>query len=413
MTSEPGARPSRVSGLTLILLATAASGIAAYVVTWLVPRQVGFASYTAFAVFWSFCYLIVGALSGIQQEVSRGTRPVAVPDGDGRRARRFGLVAAGAVFVAVVATAPLWVGAVFPDQGWNLVLPLAVGVSGYVLVAVLCGSLYGISAWPPLAMLMFADAVLRLAAVGITLTLTSDVVALAWAVAVPFPGAIALLWPVTRRYLARRTTLDVGYSRLVRNVAQTVVAAAASAIMVSGFPLVLGLASRGEPPEVVGLYILAITLTRAPLIVVVLSLQSYLVVTFRDAAGGAPVLRILGALALAGAVLAAAGWWLGPPVFSFLFPGEPVPTSGLIAVLVFSSALVASLSVTGPALLARSRHLVYGAGWLVAAVVTIAVLFLPIDFEVRTVAALLLGPVAGLVVHGAAVASARRTVGRD
>ena len=63
-----------------MLVATMIAGIAAYVVTWLVPRQVGFAGYTVFAVFWSFMYLVVGTLGGIQQEVTRGTSRVAIAD---------------------------------------------------------------------------------------------------------------------------------------------------------------------------------------------------------------------------------------------------------------------------------------------------------------------------------------------
>ncbi|MCU1443148.1 MAG: hypothetical protein JWQ59_1298, partial [Cryobacterium sp.] len=73
------ARPGVVSldtGFTRILVATAIAGIAAYVVTWVVPRIIGGVDYKVFAVFWASMYLVVTALSGIQQEVTRATRPV-------------------------------------------------------------------------------------------------------------------------------------------------------------------------------------------------------------------------------------------------------------------------------------------------------------------------------------------------
>lgn len=404
-------RAPRFSGLTLILMATVAAGIASYLITWLVPRQIGFASYAVFAVFWSFTYLMVGALGGIQQEVARGTGVIdpAAPS-KGGRARNFALVAAGLVFVAVVATAPFWVGAVFPVQGWSLVFPLAVGAASYVLVAVLAGSLYGIGGWVPLALMLAIDSILRFASIAVALAFTNDVVVLAWCVAVPFPATILALWPFIRRSIVGRTELDVGYARLARNVAQTVVAAAATGVMVSGFPLILGLTSPGEPKAVVGLYILCITLTRAPLIIVLMSLQSYLLVTFRDDPGafGRRFAQVLALILGAGALLSAAGWLAGPAVFAFLFPGELVPDGWLLAVLVFSSAIVGTLNVTGPALLARGRHFVYSAGWVVAAITTVVILLLPLEFTLRTILALLIAPAAGLIVHGAVLAASRR-----
>ena len=140
-----------------------------------------------------------------------------------------------------------------------------------------------------------------------------------------------------------------------------------------------------------------------------MSLQSYLVVTFRDdvAAFGAKFLRVLAIIVGAGVLLAAAGWLAGPAVFALLFPDELVPEGWFLATLVFSSALVGTMCVTGPAVLARSRHLVYSAGWVGAAVATVAALMLPLDFTARTVLALLVGPATGLVVHGIYLLRAR------
>jgi hypothetical protein len=406
-----GRRTPQLSGFALLLLATAISGVAAYVVTWLVPHRVGFANYAIFAVFWSFIYLLVGALSGIQQEVTRATRPIGAGAASTHRAGKFALGSASVVVVVIVATAPLWVNAAFPAEGWLLVWPLAVGAASYVLVAVLAGSLYGISQWLPLAGMMIADALLRLLAVAVVLLFTKDVVALAWAVALPFPGAIALLWPFIRRSIVGRSELDVGYRAITWNVLRTVLAAASTGAMVSGFPLLLGLASGGQPKATVGLYILTITLTRAPLIVVAMSLQSYFTVTFRDTVDTfwRVFLRLQAAILIGGFALAALGWLIGPAVFAFLFPGERQPEGWFIAVLVLSSALVAALCVSAPAVLARSQHHVYTAGWLAGAVATIVALVLPLDFTARTVTALFVGPAVGLLVHGTFLVRANRT----
>jgi O-antigen/teichoic acid export membrane protein len=405
-----GRKTARLSGFALLLLATVVAGVAAYVVTVLVPAVVGLANYAFFAVFWSSIYLLVGALSGIQQEVTRATRPIGAEATPAHRASKFAFVAASVVVVAIVATAPLWVRAVFPTEGWLLVWPLALGAGSYVLVAVLAGSLYGISRWVPLAGLIVADALLRLIALGVVLLFTKNLVALAWAVAVPFPAAIALLWPFIRRSIVGRSELDVGYRAISWNVLRTVLAAASTAAMVSGFPLLLGLASAGQPKAIVGMYILTITLSRAPLIVVAMSLQSFFTVTFRDSVGTFWVvfLRLQAAILAGGLVLAALGWIIGPDVFAFLFPRDPQPDGWFIAVLVLSSALMASLCVTAPAVLARSQHLVYSLGWFAAAVATIVALMLPLDFTARTVTALFVGPAVGLVVHGTFLVRANR-----
>jgi hypothetical protein len=396
-TSTPRARggsSGRVHGVSTVIAATVIAGVAAYLITWLVPRQIGFASYAIFAVFWSFLYLVVSGLGGIQQEVARGTTPM--PESVGtNRARNFGVVTAAVVFMVAIASAFLWVSAVFPANGWALVWPLALGTASYVIVAVLAGALFGTKQWLSIGALIVTDALMRLIAVGATLAFTHDVVALAWAVVLPFPLTVLVLWPFIRHAIVGTAQLDVSYGRLVANVTGTVVAAASTGVMVSGFPLVLGITAAAEPHALVGLFILSITLTRAPLIVIAMSLQSYLIVAFREAGPKfwSLFLKLQAIVLVGGAILALAGWLLGPAVFGFLFPGELQPAGWFIAVL------VGSLCISAPAVLAKSAHSVYTAGWVVAALVTIVALLLPLDFTTRTVLALTAGPVAGLLLH--------------
>lgn len=400
MTSGPTRR--QPSGALLIIGATIIAGLAGYLVTWLVLRSAGPAAYALFAVFWAALYLLVGGLAGVQQEITRATRPIekgsrSVPS----RARNFGLVAAGIVALAVIASAPLWQGRVFENAGWALVPPLAVGAGSYVLVATLCGSLYGIAQWRSLAVLIAADGVLRVTLVGTALLLGADIVALAWMVALPFPLAIVLFWPVIRGGFVGRSELDVGYRTLSANIARTVLASVSTAVIVSGFPLLLGIVGTQVEAALLGELIFTITLCRAPLIVSVMSLQSLLLVRFRDNPAGAraTLVAVFGALAVGTAVLAALGWLLGPPVLTWI-SGFTTRIDGLfIAVLVVSSGLIAGLCVSAAAVLAVGRHLIYLLGWAVAAIVTVVVMLLPIDFLLKVGIALIVGPLAGLVLH--------------
>jgi O-antigen/teichoic acid export membrane protein len=400
------------SGLPAIALATAIAGVAGYAVTWVVFRGVGAAEYATFAVYWSATYLIVGALSGIQQEITRGTQPRLAGDVPaGPVARNFAVVAAAAVLVVVFAFTPIWVTFVFPDAGgfW-LVVPLAVGSASYVIVAVVAGTFYGIRLWTPLAWMIVLDGLLRLGAIAALVLIDPHAVSLAWAVALPFPISVVIVWLVIRRRVVGRSGLDVAMRPLVWNVSRTVVAAAATGILVSGFPLVLKLTSPGEDAARLGVVILAVTLVRAPLIVCAMSLQSYLIVAFRPPH---PLARragiVLAAILGGGAILAALGAWLGPALFTLLFGAEAEVDGGMVALLVASSALVAAMFVTGPALLTRSGHFAYTAGWVAAAIVTILALLVPLSFEGRVVLSLLGGPIVGLLVHlGGLVAMRRR-----
>ena len=401
MTPAAGGKP-RTSGLTFIVAATVVAGVAAYVVTWLVPATIGGTRYAVFAVFWSSLYLVVGGLSGIQQEVTRASRPITAGVRPTSRTRDFGLILASVALVVSLGTAPLWVATVFPEGGWALVLPLVVGMTGYVLVATLAGALYGVSQWTAVALLIIVDSLFRLAAISIVLRLTADVVALAWAAALPFGGTLVLVWLSIRKSIVGRSELDVGFGGLTWNVSRTLVASFSSAAMVSGYPLLLGITSPGESARVLATLFLSVMLTRAPLIVFVMALQGYLIVRFRTVGEGYGrlLVSILVAISIAGVILAAAAWWLGPPIFTFLFPDELVVSGGFFSVLVASSALIAMLCVMAPAVLARDDHVTYSVGWLVAALVTIAALVTPFDVLTRVTLSVILGPAAGLIVHG-------------
>ena len=413
----PPARPSRVSrlpGLMLILGATALAAIAGYLVIWLVPLRIGLADYAVFGLFWAAMYLLVSALSGIQQEVTRATVPRPSPLAPrASPARNFGVVASGGVFVSVVATAPFWVSAVFPEGGWSLVWPLAFAAASYVLVATLAGTLYGIKAWGPLAAMISVDAVLRLVLVAMVAGWTGDVVTLAWAAAAPFLLTIALLWPGFRSRVVGATALDVGYRALVWNVARTVGAAASMGVLVSGLPVLIGIAAVGEDPETVAALFLAITITRAPVIVTVLSVQSYLVVRFlgHPATFWRDFLAIQAVIAIGGVLLALAAWAWAPAVFDLLYRGGIDLPGWFYGVLVISSALVGALAVSAPGVLALSQHLVYSLGWVVAAIVTIGCFMLPFGLLAQTVTALIAGPIAGLAVHASYLVTKRASIG--
>jgi O-antigen/teichoic acid export membrane protein len=390
----------RINPALLILGASVVAGGAGYIVQILVAKVLGPAEYAPFAFFWSALYIVVGALGGVQQEVTRAASAAdaAGPVRAKARVTVFTLGIAAVVFVALAATSPIWDPLVFGSETGYLGWPLIVGAGSYVLVAGLSGALYGVRWWYPLVALIAVDGVLRLIGVLIALALSPTLVSLAWAVAAPFPLAVMIVLP----FVAKRVkpTLDVGYPQLGRNVARTIIAAAATAGLISGFPALLAATSPSVPVSVLGSLTFALTLTRAPIVIPLLALQSYLIVHFgsAEAALTRRVLR-LEAIAIAGAVvLAGLAAALGPFVLS-LVREDFVVSPGMFFVIVASSGLIAAMSISGPAALARSAHTAYTLGWVVASVVTLGMLLLPLEFDLRVSLALLIGPALGCVVH--------------
>lgn len=397
----------------LILGATVVSGGTGYLVTGVVAASVDVADYTVFAVAWSALFLVVGALGGVQQELARATSS-APAEGRGEDAARgrsrasvFAAAVAGLVAVVLAASAPLWAPPLLGSAAVSGAIALIVGAAGYVIVAAVCGVLYGVEAWRPLAVMIAIDGVLRLALVGVVLVVDGPVEALLWAIAAPFALAVVLVGPFVAGRL-RRSRVDVGLAALSANTARTVVAAAATATLIAGFPAVLRATDPLAPESLIGPLVLVLTLTRAPLVIPVMAMQSYLVVRFRTDVGaaGRRAFALSALVMLVAAAVAALLALVGPALFGAIFGSAYALDGVIMAGLVASSGFVAALAITGPALLARSQHSIVTLGWVVAVVGVVAALLMPLPLAERVLVALTIGPVLGLAVH--AVALARR-----
>lgn len=402
-TPEASVTPTGKGGPSRLLIATAVGGGTGYVVMLIAGKAFDPATFAAFGVFWSALYLVIGALSGIQQEIARAAREVPLGDekSNGSVVRTFAIWAVLIVFGVTLASAWFWVGAVFPEGGWTFVIPLAFGAAAYVVVASIAGMMYGLSMWTSIAGQVSFDGLLRLVLVGSLLLITAAPTLTAWAVVVPIVLTPLVIWPFVRRRIAGRVVLDVGVGELAWNVVRTVIASAATGVMVSGLPLFLKATSQHDSAAEIGAVLFSISLLRAPVVIVVMSMQSFLVVFFR--ARRQHIWRTLGPILLVvlggAAVLGVLAWWLGPTIIVALF-GEPYRLDGwLLGVLVATAGPLGALCATGSAALALGKHGAFTAGWVVAALVTLATLLVPNSLDVRTSLAMTVGPLVGLLVH--------------
>jgi len=382
---------------TLLLAATVVSGGSGYIANALVPAVAGVEDYTRFAVLWSAIFFVVGALGGLQQEVTRAS--AAPSDPRGSRAAPFAIVVA----IVVAAVTGLLAAVGFPaldiasDGGPVVATMLA--VAGYAVVAVVCGRLYGVSAFLLLAIVIALDGVLRLIAVGVALALGGGITALAWAISIPFPLALLVVFPLLRRRLLGVAPLDVPPRTLAWNAARLVAAAAAMALLVSGMPTVLRVAFPHAGADELAPLALALSLVRAPLLIPVLALQSLLIVRF-GRSGRRAVLLLAGAIAGGGAVLAIGAAFIGPLVLDAVY-GPPFGSDPVgLGLVVASSGVLGALIVVTAALVAHGKHVATLLAWwgAVAATLVIALVDLTLPVGVHAGVAMIGGAVAGLAV---------------
>ena len=150
-------------------------------------------SYASFAVLWAMYYFSAGALSGLQQEVTRsGVTGDRQDRAHGASVLLLGFYI-GLGFAAVVAASyPLWAPVV--DASWLILLPMAGGAISLALFITALGVLSAQGRWGVMAGVLVGDALLRLGAVGAVGALTDSAVWYAVAIVLGSLTWIPLLW---------------------------------------------------------------------------------------------------------------------------------------------------------------------------------------------------------------------------
>lgn len=394
-------------GLIAILFATAFAGALGYILQALVPVWLRDPSdYLQFSVFWATTFLLVSMLSGLQQEISRTVHPIeSLPSETGRADRgkpgrllfQVGATVALLVALLVPATALFWGESLFPNNAPALVGAMTLALIGYLMIALLSGKFYGLSRFGFAAATTITDAVFRTILVLVPLAIGLGLTPVAYGVALPFSFAAILIWAISRRRLNGRYYVDVGAGKLLRNGGQAMLAALATGVLISGLPTVLRLTSSGLSEQTLAALILALTLTRAPLVVPLLALQSYLVVGYRNSPSSAASRAIkltLGLFAVT-AVVAALVAWVGYDLLVALYGSTFALDGFTLAFVVVSGGATAALCIIAPALLAAGLHSRYLAGWAISAVATIVLLAIFGQSLTGTIAAIAIGPLSG------------------
>lgn len=407
------------------------------VVTMIAQRALTGSELTEFLLFWSALFTVTGIITGLQPEITRavGTaRTHAAADGvasahpasDGPPAPQGARVvtvaaALGAVAGALVlVSSPLWAGQQIPHSAAVGVTVMAVGVFLYALQATISGVAAGEDRWYLFATVGGLESAGRLLLMLAVALLIPSLAGLEVATVIPM-GLWLILALVTfsgrRLWVARA---DVPAGRLTVNILWSFLSSAAAAMLMMGFPNVLKASGAAESePVVLGTLILAISITRSPIMIPLQAFQGVAVSAFLKQRHRpvAAFIKPAAAVVAVGAVGALAAYLVGPLLFRLIYPpaagtesAYEAAASGLsLGALVFASALLALMTLSGNMALAVNQHRIYLAGWVVAAVVTLGLAFLlPAPLVPRAVVALAVGPVCGFVVHMVGVSMASR-----
>jgi O-antigen/teichoic acid export membrane protein len=402
-STVPSQGPVTRGSFARVGAATVVSALFGYAVLYLAARDLEPAGFSVFAVFWGAFGLLAGAANGLLQESTREVRQTQqVPVVDGPRIHPIRVaVLVGVVSAAVVVgTSPLWSSHVFVESRLLSVALLSAGIAGFCLHATLLGVLAGVDRWGEYGALIVGDATMRVAVATATFLIGWGLVGYLWATVAGSIAWLALLLTSPATRAAARLLTPGTTATFLRGASHSIAAAGASAILIMGFPVLLKATSQ-DLGAAGGVVILAVTLTRAPLLVPLTAMQGNLIAHFVDQRAARlralvmPALVVLGLGVVAVLIAGLAGPWL----LRFAFGPEYEAGGALLAWFTAAAIAIALLTLTGAATVAAALHRAYAAGWIGATLASALLLLLPVALETRTVVALMCGPLVGIVVH--------------
>lgn len=415
--TQPSGTVTRYQSLAL-LGSSLLAAVSTLVVTMIAQRALNGSELTEFLLFWAALFTVTGIITGIQPEITRavGTARTQTVSADGsapQGARVVTVTAAlGAIAGALVlVSSPLWAGQQIPHSAAVGVTVMAVGVFLYALQATMSGVTAGEDRWYLFAAVGGLESAGRLILMLAAALMIPSLAGLEVATVAPM-GLWLILALVTvsgrRLWIARA---DVPARRLTTNILWSFLSSAAAAVLMMGFPNVLKASGAAESePVVLGTLILAISITRSPIMIPLQAFQGVAVSAFLKQRHRpvAAFIKPAAAVVAVGAVGALAAYLVGPLLFRLIYPpaagaesAYEAAASGItLGALVFASALLALMTLSGNMALAVNQHRIYLAGWVVAAAVTLSLAFLiPAPLVPRAIVALAVGPVCGFVVH--------------
>lgn len=395
----------------LLLMASIGGALSNFGILFLAARVLDVKENTEFLVFWSLMFGLFGVQSGIQNEATRATSDARA---GGSNVFCSALILSTAFSALIAVTSPFWADYLLPSSPRLGTTVLVIIACLYPLYVTMTGALAGARHWMTYGSTLLTEVGLRVILVGIAAGFGYGLAGLEiGSAAAVFTLLVMLL--VSRS--ARRTLVarsDVPLGRSVRNAVLAVSSTSCTALLITGYSALVQLTNppssmNMDPSSAItltGACMLAVSLTRAPIMIPLTAFVAVAISAFTGHSGSAwdAVRKPFAVLAVVGLLGAAAAWPIGPWALRLFRPEYDLP-GWYFAALTASSVLLAWLTILGALALATGHHFLYFAGWGVASGVAVVCLVLPIHLLASTAISVSLGPALGCAVFAIALQS--------
>ena len=385
-----------------------------YLVLIVASRSLTPADNANFLAFWGVLLGLFGVLTGLMTEATRAVKSRTMMQGlehhRGAPVLPVSLLIGAGVALLVAAGSPWWMPALVPNAPGLLWLGIALAVLLYAGHIGLAGATAGMERWGTYSSLAAVEAILRLLVMALAAFLGGSLAGLEF-------GALSgtLVWLYFAAFSSGgraglRARADVGIPAYISRCGLAMATAAATAVLVTGLPAVIKIAADPADFALAAPLLLAVSLTRAPIMIPLQAFQGVVMTALIHAQRPAhqvlakPLAAVIG-LGVVGAIAAAL---VGPYIMLIFGPDYSV-SGPLLGALTLAAAFLAILTLTGTAAMALGRHGLYLAGWVVATIVSVTLLFVPGPLDQTVVASLFAGPIIGSAVHAAGVLRSSRT----
>lgn len=398
------------SGVGIASAISAAAGIVILLVT---SHHLTPADNAEFLSFWAALFFVYGVLGGIQTEATRAIGAAFLkPPATGLAGARVitaGLIVGGIAALVLLLLGPILSRFVFRENAGVITAALIVTAILYSCHSTLAGALQGSHHWSIYARFVSLEALSRLAAITAAALFAAPLIGIELSCLVALAAWIVLVAISKKARTAVMSRGDVGLSALLRHMWHALVSAASSSALIVAFPILVKLTTSEAEYAVSAPLLLAISLTRAPIMVPLQAFQGLaLTQVLRNRESGWAALRKpIALLLLVGSLGAVAAGFVGPRIMPIFGPQYHVE-GWILACLTFAAVLMAVLTLLGTAVIALGHHRAYSAGWVTATILAIFLLLLPLPVDARCILSLTIGPLAGIFVHASALGLVRR-----
>ena len=369
----------------------------------MVARWADPSTYVAFAVLWALYYAVAGSVAGLQLEVTRWvvvrdanrTEPtVSDADGGGWGLLWVAVLVGSISAIVVLASFPLW--REFLSAGWSVAILLALGALTLTGLILILGVLVAQRRWRAAAILLGADALVRLVATALAVAFSSELSGYALAIV-----SGSLVWApmlLTSRDGFSTVEWSRGAPGMLGRAMTAIASTIGASLLIAGLPWLYALTSTDGGGDLSAGLVAGIVLFRSPVLVLA---QGVRPVVLRElVSSGADAARhvrhVTGLYAIAAVVLTTGAYALGPALLRVSFGDSYVVSHTQAAGLALSAVVLAYAVHLSVALVALDQHRRGTEGWLIAVLATLLALVLPVNDDARLLLAAVGGPLLGV-----------------